>query len=113
MGGDLVAMGYLMPWIVVIGAGLSTLVGVYAITRPIPSLYLKTLLRSLSMVILLLPAPVPAFEGQFAPAFVVLLFEAAFQTDGNPLPALQFLIGGCIAVVALVSGFFFWKARRE
>lgn len=106
-------MGYVVPWAVAIGAGLLTLVGVYAITRPIPAVYLKTLLRCLAMVILLLPAPVPAFEGQYAPAFIVLLFEAAFQTDGRPVQAVQILIGGCIAVIALVSGFFFWKTRSE
>ncbi len=106
-------MGYVVPWVVAIGAGFLALVGIYAITRPIPYLYLKTVLRCLAMVILLLPAPVPAFEGQYAPAFIVLLFEAAFQTDGHPMAALQILTGGCIAVIALVSGFFFWRARQE
>ncbi len=106
-------MGYVVPWLVVIVAGCLTLVGIYAITRPISRLYVKTLLRSLAMVILLVPAPVPSFEGRYAPAFVVMLFEAAFQTEGTPLQAAQILLAGAIAVVALVSAFFFWKARSE
>ena len=48
-------MGYVVPWVVAIGAGFLALVGIYAITRPIPYLYLKTVLRCLAMVILLLP----------------------------------------------------------
>ena len=106
-------MGYVVPWLVVIVAGFLTLVGIYAITRPISRLYVKTLLRSLAMVMLLIPAPVPSFEGHYAPAFVVMLFEAAFQTDGAPIQAGQILLAGAIAVLALVSIFFFWKARGE
>ena len=30
------------------------------------------------------PAPLPAHEGQLAPAFVVVIFENFFQTQGSP-----------------------------
>ena len=56
-------MPYLMPWIVVAVAGLLTVVGVYGLTRPMTGGFWKSLLRSLSIVILLLPAPVPGYEG--------------------------------------------------
>ena len=37
------------------------------------------------------PAPLPAHNEQFAPAFVVLIFENFFQTQGNPEEAFWIL----------------------
>ena len=37
------------------------------------------------------PAPLPAYNDQFAPAFVVVIFENFFQTQGNPEEAFWIL----------------------
>ena len=37
------------------------------------------------------PAPLPAHDEQFAPAFVVVIFENFFQTQGNPEEAFWIL----------------------
>ena len=37
------------------------------------------------------PAPLPAHNEQFAPAFVVVIFENFFQTQGNPEEAFWIL----------------------
>ena len=37
------------------------------------------------------PAPLPAHEGQLAPAFVVVIFENFFQTQGKPEEAFWIL----------------------
>ena len=37
------------------------------------------------------PAPLPAHNEQFAPAFVVVIFEHFFQTQGNPEEAFWIL----------------------
>ena len=105
-------MPYLVPWIVVGVAGLLTVVGVYGLTRPMTGRFWKSLLRSLSLVILLLPAPVPGFDGQYAPAFIVLLFEAVFQPEGQPMQALKLLGAGVLVVTVLVcTGYLFTRNR--
>ena len=37
------------------------------------------------------PAPLPAYDEQLAPAFVVVIFENFFQTQGNPEEAFWIL----------------------
>ena len=48
-----------------------------------------------------IPAPVPNFAGATAPAFVVMLFEALFQTAGTPQESMRRLLVGLVAVLAL------------
>ncbi|MCP5183654.1 MAG: hypothetical protein H6993_06800 [Pseudomonadales bacterium] len=54
------------------------------------------------VAVLLVPAPVPGFEGHYAPAFLVAPFEAAFQADGRPEQAAKILAAGAIG--GLVAG---------
>ena len=96
-------MPYVIAWIVVLVSGLGGLIGVYVLTRSIPSLYPRTLLRSLVTAWMLIPAPVPHYDGQYAPAFVVLMFEWLLQTDGEPGVSIRILIVTTITVIGLVS----------
>ncbi len=96
-------MEYVIAWIVVLAAGLGSLIGVYVLTRSIPSLFPRTLLRSLVIVWMLIPAPVPHYDGQYAPAFVVVMFEWLLQTNGDPTVAVRILIAATVAVIGLVS----------
>ncbi len=96
-------MEYVIAWIVVLAAGLGGLIGVYVLTRSIPSLFPRTLLRSLVTVWMFIPAPVPHYDGQYAPAFVVVMFEWLLQTNGDPTVAVRILIAATIAVIGLVS----------
>lgn len=93
---------YGMAWLVVLGAGLLTLGLWFLLTRPIPWPWLRTVLRCLVAAWLLLPAPVPNHDGQYAPAFIVALFEAVFQRDGAPEQALKILLAGSLAVLLLL-----------
>ena len=96
-------MQYVVAWIVVLLAGLGGLVGVYVLTRSIPALLPRTLVRSLITTWMLIPAPVPHYDGQYAPAFVVMMFEWLLQTDGDPGVAIRILIAATIAVIGFVS----------
>ncbi|MGI9326197.1 MAG: hypothetical protein ACR2PZ_13325 [Pseudomonadales bacterium] len=95
-------MEYGMAWMVVTGAGLLALAFWLLITRNIRNAFLRTLLRCLAAVWMLLPAPVPNYPGQYAPAYVVALFESAFQGDGEPNTAFAILIGGSVFVLVLL-----------
>lgn len=93
---------YSMAWVIVVCAGLLALGFWFIITRSIGNRFLRTLLRCLAAVWMLLPAPVPDYPGQFAPAYVVALFEAVFQDNGAPEHALIILGGGSVFVFVLV-----------
>ena len=99
-------------WSVAVLAGAATLFGVIVLTRPVRAGFPKCWLRSVAAVVLLLPAPVPQFENYYAPAFLVLVFEAALQREGAPGLAASLLFAGVVAATALSAGYFFWRRRR-
>ncbi len=61
---------------------------------------------ALCAVWLMLPWSIQVVEGQYAPAFIVALFEGVFRTDGNPRPALMALalVSLLVIIVFLVVG---------
>ena len=99
-------MAYLDVWTFVMAAGLLGALGLYFLTRGLTSRWLRLVLRWLPPVILLAPAPVPEYDGHFAPAFVVLIFEGLFQSDGQPGTALAILV---VAVVVTLGALLVWS----
>ncbi len=69
-------------WIVVGVAGLATLAGIFVLTRFVPVLWLRSLLRCLAAVWLLMPAKIQVVSGYYAPAFIVLIFEGCSAGRG-------------------------------
>ncbi len=61
--------------------------------------WLRSLLRCLAAVWLLLPWNIQVVEGEYAPAFIVALFEGVFRADGNPRPALMVLTLASLLVI--------------
>jgi hypothetical protein len=88
-----------VAWIVVAAAGLGTLAGIFVLTRRIGNAWLRSLLRCLAAVWLLLPWNIQVVEGEYAPAFIVALFEGVFRADGNPRPALMVLAMTSLLVI--------------
>jgi hypothetical protein len=101
---------YLWAWvIVVVAAPLS----MYAFLRGTRGLGLAGLRHALAWLIglwLLLPAPVPGFPDNYAPAFLVFLFESLFQNDGKPRAAGIILAAGALIYVI---GLLVWLAVRR
>lgn len=95
-------MSYLVAWMIVISAGLIGCVALMFLTRSMTTLWLRNLICGLPLVLLLVPAPVPAYSGQFAPAFIVVIFEGLFQTNGQPLAALTIVIAALVLSSALI-----------
>ena len=65
------------------------------------------------------PAPLPAHEGQLAPAFVVVIFENFFQTQGSPEEAfwtltisISTLLLFLFLIFKVVDRFFEYKLRN-
>ncbi len=94
-------MDDLLAWGVVALAGLGTLAGVFVLTRAIGNAWLRSLLRCLAAVWLMLPWRIEVVAGHYAPAFIVALFEGVFRADGDPRPALIALALASLFVVAL------------
>lgn len=105
-------MGEFIAWLIAALAGAAALFGVIRFTRPWRGSFFKVWLRCLVPVLLLLPAPVPGFDGHYAPAFVVALFEAAFQRQGRPQLALGLLFVGILFAAALAFGQRLWQWVR-
>lgn len=101
-----------VAWVVVGLAGLATLAGIFVLTRSIPIPWLRSLVRCLAAVWLLLPAKIQVVAGYYAPAYIVLMFEGLFRRDGDPGPALNTLITGTLVVFALFLGLAAWRLRR-
>ena len=106
-------MEYLNVWLVAIVAGIACLGFFFLLTRRVGNPLLRSLLRCLAMVWLLLPAPVPDYPGQFAPAFVVWMFEGVLQSNGDSDLAVRILLGGSVAVVVLVVTWYLLFGRKE
>ena len=103
-------MEMVVAWIVVAVAGLGTLAGIFMLTRAIETQWLRSLLRCLATVWLLVPWRIEAVDGYFAPAYIVALFEGVFRADGNPRPALIVLALASLVVIVilLIAGAIRW-----
>lgn len=101
------ASTYLMAWSVYGIGVLLFLAGFVWLTRRWRPLLLRDLLWVLALGTLLPFATSAAFEGHWAPAFVVAVFEVLFQPDGDPAGALAALVvgwGAALLLLVVVSG---------
>lgn len=94
--------GYGWAWLIIGAAGLIGWLALVRLTRPLGASPVRWLLQALVLLWLLLPAPVPGHAGQWAPAFIVLIFESVFQRGGEPLPAALILLFGSLVALLLV-----------
>lgn len=106
-------MDYINIWGIAALAGIACLGFFFLLTRRVGSLFVRTLLRCLGAVWILLPAPVPNYPGNYAPAFVVWVFEGVLQSDGEPLLSIQILLWSSLAVLCLVVFWYLVFGRNE
>ena len=110
----LVLDDYLLAWIVYGAAGLVLCAVWWRLTGGIVWRGPRELLRGTALVVLLVPAQVPAAPGMYAPAWIVALCEALLQEHGNPLPAAALLLSGAVAL-SLILFLLRWRvpSRRR
>ncbi|MEM1231880.1 MAG: hypothetical protein AAGI15_15160 [Pseudomonadota bacterium] len=106
---------YAVAWAVAAGGGLLAFVFWCLMTRGIRRGSLRWALRLLPGAWMLVPAPVPGYDGQYAPAFVVVLFETLLKDDGTPQTALAILAVASVVVLIAVSivSFLRWRTGRS
>lgn len=91
---------YTLAWVV---AAVSVMLGLFALhraTRGLAGRRIRLVTAVLLTVWLLVPAPVPGFEGHYAPAFLVFAFEWLFQQAGHPRTAGLILAGSTVLALA-------------
>jgi hypothetical protein len=102
-----VVSAYSIAWWVILVAALLGAAIFYYLLKNVGKSLLRILAVTLTLVFFLVPAPVPGYAGHFAPAFVVCVFEALFQTEGDPALSLRIL------VIALgLTGILTWLGHR-
>ena len=88
-------MNYGVAWLVIAAAGVLGSGFLFYLTHGMRAASLKWIIRVLPGLLMMVPAPVPNFPGELAPAFVVLIFESLFQASGEP---------GTSALILLATG---------
>ncbi len=96
-------MAYSTAWLIIVAAGCVAVVAVYMMIRRVTSGYLRALVCALILAMMLTPAPVPEHPLNYAPAFIVAVFEGIFQASGNPGVAMRLLVAGAVLAIACVT----------
>lgn len=99
--------GEFVAWGVALASAAAAAAILWALTKRLGWGFRRVWLLCTSLALMLTPAPVPGFDGHLAPAFIVLLFEALFQHQGNPGPSFKLLLASCLAAAAL-AGLWAW-----
>ena len=103
-------MGYVVAWLVVALAAAGGTAAIVALTRDMSPGFARNLIRFLPAALLLVPAPIPGYGGNFAPAFLVVLFESLFLRDGRPFGAAAILFTASALATLLIA--FASRSRR-
>lgn len=93
---------YGIAWLVIGGSALAGAAVLYLLLRKLKRPLLRAMIISLTLTFFLIPAPVPNYEAQLAPAFVVLIFETFFQIDGAPAVSMR-ILGLGLGAAALLT----------
>ncbi len=95
--------GVAAAWFLAIVSTLLAGMGIWVLTGRLGRGFLRSWLLCLIVALALMPSPVPGFEGSWAPAYVVALFEALFQLDGEPLQALKLLLAAGLTAISAAA----------
>ena len=95
-------MEYLYTWILYYAAIGVLLWGLVRLLQRWPA-GIRQFIVVLLVVILCVPATSDNLQGYFAPAFVVLVFEMAFQQEGDPGFAVLALVVGTVVMVGVLA----------
>ena len=106
MSGD----SYMMAWLAYLGAAAVVVAVIWWLTVRWAA-WLKMPLRALSIAILFMPWLVSEDTEALAPAWIITLFEALIQADGQAMRAGAPLLAAC--VLALMLGGLVLLLRRR
>jgi hypothetical protein len=101
-------------WFVVVLTGVLSGAGWYLLLRTFASSFVQALVPAIWVAVVVVPAPVPDFAGEYAPAFIVVVFEGLFQSGGAPWVAVRLLlVAVCVAAAAVGLTFLALQRRHR
>ena len=103
--------GYTVAWLIIAMAGVGGALALFTLLRDVRWSWLRLILVAGALGFFLTPAPVPEYSGHWAPAFVVVVFEAFFQTEGTASVGLRLLLLGTLLTVGMAAGVHVAAAR--
>ena len=106
---------YTITWAIYLLAALGLLAVWWRMTRVIPWVTVKQVLRVLVAAVILMPAPVVYGSTEWAPALFVLLLDITVVKETDAMRAVPFLLYGLILgfVVLLADGLFrYWRQKK-
>ena len=104
---------YWIGWGILVGASFLVSLVVFYWLRLLLSFFSTFLLSTLLFVFLTVPAPIPNYEGYFAPAYVVFIFETFFQIKGSSKMSAQVLILALVsALILIMTGAYLFRKKR-
>ena len=110
-------MGYVWGWILCLAATAVVIACGLWMTRRWKPLLLRDLVRAFAIATLLVPVTAGKFDGFYAPAYVVLMYEGLFVADGDPIPALSALTlawgAALVTTIVLAARRRFWRRARD
>lgn len=95
-------MAYVWGWVICLLASAAVIACGIVMTRRLRPLFLRDLIRALAIATLLAPVTAGAHDDFYAPAYIVLFFEAFLQPEGDPIPALSALTLAWAAAIVVV-----------
>ena len=102
---------YSIAWIIIIVCALGGAGVLYWLLRGFSKPLIRNLIIALAVVFFVVPAPLPGYPEQLAPAFVVGIFEAFFQIDGAPMVSIRIMLVSMTLAAGLVAASHFVLAR--
>lgn len=81
-----------IAWVVIVLATTLNAATLFHLLRNRRRLVLRALCIATISTFFMVPAPIPGHAEQFAPAFIVCLFEFFFQIDGSPGLSFRILV---------------------
>ena len=103
--------GYTLAWWVIAGSALIGAFALFRLLRMIKRGLVRWLGAAVAIAFFCTPAPVPEYPGHWAPAFVVAIFEALFQTNGSPVQSVRILVLS-VSVVTLSTILLYFVLQR-
>lgn len=100
--------GYTQAWLLIIAMGMGGGLALHRLLRFIAWPVVRWSLTFITVLLLVVPAPIPGHEGTWAPAFIVAVFELFFQIEGEPTSAILMLgvaLGAGLALGVLTALF--------
>ena len=106
-------MSYAFAWVIVVITSAALGFSLYYMLRDVVSRKVLVIVIGILSALVLTPAPIPLFPGNYAPAIVVMLFEGLIRSNGEAIIATRLVILGTVSIAISLLAFMRIKSKRH